>query len=164
MIKSLFKKALVAVNGSIYSEHALMYSFILAKQMHISLKVVFVVDTATINHLALSKLFIADEKDYYRDNLISDGEKYLKYVEELAKAKGVLVETELRKGSVWSEVVKAAKEYEADHIIIGGQEYKPAESIHRNVVSSTLSEIIASSHCSVLVVKQPEIETLFNYL
>ena len=59
MIKSLFKKAIVAVNGSKSSEHALMYSFIIAKQMQISLKVVFVVDTATINHLALSKFFIA---------------------------------------------------------------------------------------------------------
>lgn len=162
MLKALFKKIIVAVNGSESSTHALKYALILAKDLHLSVKVVYVVDTSSIKKLTLSKLFDADENDYYESALSSDGKRFLEYVLELAKKKGVRVETELRKGSVWLEIVKAAYEYHADHIIIGGHEIKPSDTLHKSVASTTLSEIIASSRCSVVVVKQSDIDQLFK--
>ena len=119
-------------------------------------------DTSSIKKLTLSKLFDADENEYYESALSSDGKRFLEYVQELAKKKGVRIETELRKGSVWLEIVKAADEYHADHIIIGGHEIKPTDTLHKSVASTTLSEIIASSRCSVVVVKQSDIDQLFK--
>ena len=162
MLKALFKKIIVAVNGSESSTHALKYALILAKDLHLSVKVVYVVDTSSIKKLTLSKLFDADENEYYESALSSDGKRFLEYVLDLAKKKGVRVETELRKGSVWLEIVKAADEYNADHIIIGGHEIKPSDTLHKSVASTTLSEIIANSRCSVVVVKQSDIDQLFK--
>lgn len=80
MIKPLVKNVLVAVNGSEASIHALMYGIILAKQQHINLKAVFVVDTATLKQLTLTKFFVADESENYEENLITDGNRDRKSV------------------------------------------------------------------------------------
>lgn len=164
MIKPLFKNILVAVNGSEASMHASLYGIILAKQMHVNLKAVFVVDTATLKQLTMTKFFVADESESYEANLVSDGEHYLKYITDLAKQKGVKIETELRKGAVWSEIITASDEFKADLILIGGREFHSYDSLRHNVVSESRSEIIASSRCSVLVVKNPELEQLFKLI
>jgi len=162
MIKPLFQNVLIAANGSESSLHASMYGILMAKQYHIKLKVVFVVDTATLRQLTLSKFFVADESDSYESNLCSDGDHYLKYVTDLARQKGIKIETELRKGAVWSEIIAAADEFKAGLILIGGKEIKSYDTLHRNVVSISRSEIIASAHCSVMVVREPQIEQLFK--
>ncbi|MCI6257871.1 MAG: universal stress protein [Treponema sp.] len=164
MIKPLVKNVLVAVNGSEASIHALMYGIILAKQQHINLKAVFVVDTATLKQLTLTKFFVADESENYEENLITDGKRCLQYAADLAKQKGVRIETEVRKGAVWAEVIKSADEYKSDLILIGGKEYRSYDSLRHNMVSVARSEIIASAHCSVLVVREPELENLFKHL
>lgn len=164
MIKPLVKNVLVAVNGSEASIHALMYGIILAKQQHINLKAVFVVDTATLKQLTLTKFFVADESENYEENLITDGNRCLLYAADLAKQKGVRIETEVRKGAVWAEVIKSADEYKSDLILIGGKEYRSYDSLRHNMVSVARSEIIASAHCSVLVVREPELENLFKHL
>ena len=164
MIKPLVKNVLVAVHGSEASIHALMYGIILAKQQHINLKAVFVVDTATLKQLTLTKFFVADESENYEENLITDGKRCLQYAADLAKQKGVRIETEVRKGAVWAEVIKSADEYKSDLILIGGKEYRSYDSLRHNMVSVARSEIIASAHCSVLVVREPELENLFKHL
>lgn len=162
MIKPLFQNVIVAVNGSESSMHASMYGILLAKQLHANLKAVYVVDTATLKQLTLTKFFVADESEGYESNLTSDGQHYLSYITDLAKQKGVKIETELRKGSVWSEIITAADEFKADLVLIGGREFKTYDSVRRNNVSASRSEIIANAHCSVLVVRKPEIEQLFK--
>lgn len=167
MNKPLFNRIVVAVNGSQTSIHAAMYGIIMAKTYHLDLKVVYVVDTATIKQLTLSKFFAADEREAYEANLTADGDRYLTYVGDLAKTKGVTAELELRKGAVWSEIITVADDYKADLILLGGKESDETyatggSTVHRNVVSASRSEIIASAHCSVLVVKQKDIEQLFK--
>ncbi len=164
MIKPLFKNVLVAVNGSEASVHASMYGIMLAKQLHVNLKAVFVVDTATLKQLTLTKFFVTDESEGYEANLVSDGEHYLQYIIDLAKQKGIKIETELRKGAVWSEIITASDEFKADLILIGGREFHSYDSLRHNVVSESRSDIIANSHCSVLVVKNPELEQLFKLM
>ncbi|MCR5290430.1 MAG: universal stress protein [Treponema sp.] len=162
MIKPLFQNILVAVNGSQTSIHAAMYGIMMAKQYHLNMKVVYVVDTATLKQLTLSKFFVADESADYESNLTDDGEHSLKYIGDLAKQKGVKIETEMRKGAVWSEIVTAAESFEANLILIGANEEKQYGVSHHNVVSVSRSEIIASASCSVLVVRQPKIEQMFK--
>ena len=60
MIKPLFQKVLVAYNGSKSSLHAVMYAILMAKCYKCHVKVVCVVDTATIKHLMLTKFVIED--------------------------------------------------------------------------------------------------------
>ena len=63
MIKPLFQNVLVLVNGSESSIHAVQYGILMSKLYHCNLKAVYVVDTATLKQLTLSKFFVADESD-----------------------------------------------------------------------------------------------------
>ena len=63
MSKPFLKNILAAVNGSQSSMQAVMYGIIMAKQYNLNLKIVYVVDTATVKFLASSNFFVAEEKD-----------------------------------------------------------------------------------------------------
>ncbi len=165
MIKPLFQKAVVAVNGSEQSLHAAMYGIMMASQYKIELEAVYVVDSATIKQLEMSKIFFAEEASHYVESLKKDGEKYLKYVENLAQQKKIHIATKLCSGAVWSEVLKAADEFCADLILLGGKEHGAAlmsSVVHHDKASAINSEIIGSAGCNVLVVREPEIDKLFK--
>ncbi len=166
MSKTLLKNIIVAVNGSQSSIQAAMYGILLAKQYHLSLKAVYVVDTATIKFLANSRFFVVEERVSYEESLCTDGGHYLEYVKNLAKTKGVTIETELRKGSVSAEVIAAADEYKADLILLGGRAEGgvaiSGTGARRNVAATARLEIVETARRPVLVVHKPEIETLFK--
>ena len=165
MIKPLFQKIVVAINGSDQSLHAAMYAILLAKQYKCSLKAVYVVDTATLKFLSMSKFFLKTESQKYEENLLDDGKKYLEQIVTFAKIKGVKVETELRKGSPWSEILHAADDFDADLILLGGKEHLASSlssEVARDRASSTNMDIIGSARCNVLVVRQKDIEKLFK--
>ena len=156
MIKPLFQKIVVAYSGSKTSLDTLMYAILMAKIYKCQVKVVAVVDTASIKYLTLQKFMVSQEGEAVAKNLENDGKKNLIYAMNFAKSKGVKIETELRKGSVWSEIVAAADEFKADLILIGGaKNLDHLSSLSRDLVSSQESEIIGSAHCSVMVVRDP---------
>ncbi len=161
MIKPLFQKIVVAVNGSESSLHAAMYGILLSKQYKCELKAIYVVDTSTLRQLTMSKIFLEEESSEYELQLEEDGKHYLSYLENLAKEKGVKIKTELKKGAIWSELIKAADEFEADLILVGGREQAVGSGLH-DTISRTNSEIVGSAPCNVLVVKMPQIEKLFK--
>ncbi len=160
MIKTLFKNVLVVVNSSEASIHAVQYGILLAKLYKCNVKVVYVVDTATIKRLTLTKFLVQDESEECEKRLIEDGERYLKYAENIAAAKGIKIETQIRKGSVCAEVVAAANEIEAELILLGA--FQKAASDSRDVISSSYRQILLEAHCSVLVVKEENIENLYK--
>lgn len=162
MIKPLFQRVLVAVNGSESSLHAAMYGIMMAKVYHCHLKAIYVVDTATIRQLTASKFLAQEESCETEADLTSDGDRNLTYITNLAKAKGVKIDAELRKGAVWSEIVTAADEYKADAILVGGRTHKETATIIHDETSLENRSIIGSANCSVIVVKEPFIEQLYK--
>ncbi len=164
---SLLKNIIVAVNGSESSMQAAMYAIMMAKQYSLNLKAVYVVDTATLKFLTSSNFLVSEEKDSYEADLRHDGKTYLEYVKNLAKSKGLEIQTELRDGSVWAEIIKAADEFSADMILLGGHEtkdkFKAMETApHRSVAATARSEIVNYAHCPVLVIHKPKIDALFK--
>ena len=165
MIKPLIQKIVVAVNGSERSIHAAMYGILLSKQYKCEIKAVYIVDTNTLRYLTMNRVFIEDESQKYEQRLVDDGKRYLSYIERIAKEKGVKVETELKKGAIWSEVIKTAEDFAADLILLGGKERAVSSSqasIQHDKISLTNAEIIGSATCNVLVVHKPDIEKLFK--
>ena len=77
MIKPIFQKVLVLINGSQASIHAAQYGMLMAKLYHCALKAVYVVDVATLKQLTLSKFFVAEESSEYESSLTADGNRYL---------------------------------------------------------------------------------------
>ena len=163
MIKSLFHNIIVAYNGSRSSLNAVMYSILMTKIYKCRVKVVYVVDTDSIKKLTLTKFLIKDEGHSLKGDLQLDADKDLAYVEKIAKSKGVKVETEVRHGAVWSEIIPAADEYKADLILLGGVENSSlSKMLKHGTIGIQDSEIIGSAHCSVMVVRHPQIEQLFR--
>jgi glutaredoxin len=79
---------------------------VMAKQYKCRLIAVYVVDTATLKELLLSRIFVEDESFEYEKSLLANGERYLNYIEELADRKGVGVEKVLRRGSIFASFLK----------------------------------------------------------
>lgn len=160
MIKPLFRNVLVVVNGSEPSINAVRYAVLMAKLYRCSVTATYVVDTATIRQLTLNKIFIEEESREYEQSLEENGRHYLAYVEEIGKAKGVKIETEMRRGAIWSEIVSSASEHRSDVILLGGTEREAGEQ--HEIMSSTFKSILLNARCSVLVVKEPMIEQLYK--
>ena len=160
MIKPLFQNVLVMVNGTEASIHAVKYAILMSKLYRCHVYAVYVVDTATIKQLTLNRIFIEEESREYEQSLEENGVRYLSYVEELGKAKSIKIETELRRGAIWSEVVAAADEKHIDAILMGGQESESAG--REEIISTTYKSVLLHARCSVLVVKEKMIEQLYK--
>jgi nucleotide-binding universal stress UspA family protein len=158
-MKPLISNIVVVITGSDASILAAKYAIVLSKLYRCRLSAVYVVDTATIRQLTLSKIFIQEESQEYEKSLEANGERYLSFVEELARAKGVKIEREIRRGAVYTEVLTAADERRADLIILGGWE---KERSARDIISHVHREIMVSAKCSVLLVKEPGIDQLYK--
>ncbi len=159
MIKPLFSNILVAITGSDASILAAKYAIIMAKLYRCQLSAVYVVDTATIRQLTLSKIFIQEESQEYEQSLEANGDRYLSFVDELAKAKNVKIEKDLRRGAVYTEILSAADEKGADLIVLGGWE---KDRSSRDIISHAHREIMVNAKCSVLLVKEPNIDQLYK--
>jgi len=159
-VKPLISNIVTGITGSNASILAAKYAIVLARLYRCRLTAVYVVDTATIKQLALSKIFIQEESIEYEKSLEANGERYLSFVEELAHAKGVKVEREIRKGAVCTEILSVADEKKADLIILGGWE---KDRSARDIISHSHREIMVQAKCSVLLVKEPEIDKIYKH-
>jgi nucleotide-binding universal stress UspA family protein len=108
----------------------------------------------------LNKFFVAEESKEYEASLTLDGKKYLQYVEDLAKSKGVKIETEIKNGSVWSETVSMAESMEADLILLGGFDSNTRDQ--KDILSTSYREILINAPCSVQLVREKMIDQLYK--
>lgn len=158
-MKPLISNIVVVVTGSDASILAAKYAIVMAKNYRCRLTAVYVVDTATIRQLTLSKIFIQEESQEYEKSLEANGERYLSFVEELARAKGVKAEREIRRGAVYTEILAVADEKKADLVVLGGWEKDRGA---RDIISHSHREIMVNAKCSVLLVKEPGIDQLYK--
>jgi len=159
MTAPFFNSIVVAINGSDASILAAKYAIVLAKSSNCRLSAVYVVDTATIRQLTLSKILIKEESQEYEKSLQVNGNRYLLFVEELAKAKNVSIEKEIRQGAVYTEILAAAEEKNADLILLGAWE---KDRNPRDIISHSHREIMIHAKCSVLLVKEPDIDKIYK--
>jgi nucleotide-binding universal stress UspA family protein len=158
-MKSLIQTVVVAVSGSEASVNAAKYGIMMARLLRLRLVGVYVVDTATLRELLLSKIFVEEESTEYEKSLEDNGRRYLNYVQDLAAKKGVQMEKIMRRGAISTEIVQTAEEMGADLILLG--RFEESKSIH-DVLSRQLREIVRNARCSVLVVKEPGIDAIFS--
>ncbi|MDR2517817.1 MAG: universal stress protein [Spirochaetaceae bacterium] len=159
MMKPLFSNIVAAITGSDASILAAKYAIVMAKIYRCHLTAVYVVDTATIRQLTLSKIFIQEESQEYEKSLEANGKRYLAFVEELARAKGVKIETEIRRGAVYTEILTAAEDKKADLIVLGGWEQHRSA---RDIISHAHREVMVNAKCSVLLVKEPNVDHIYK--
>jgi nucleotide-binding universal stress UspA family protein len=158
-MKPLISNIVTAVTGTDASILAAKYAIIMAKYYRCKLSAVYVVDTATIKQLTLSKIFIQEEGIEYEKSLEANGNRYLTFVEELANAKGVKLERILRRGAIYTEVLSVADEKKADLILLGGWE---KDTKTKDIIGTSHREIMANAKCSVMLVKEPSIDQIYK--
>jgi len=158
-MKPFINSIVTVVTGTDASILAAKYAIVMTKLYHCKLTAVYVVDTATIKQLTLSKIFIQEEGIEYEKSLEANGNRYLTFVDELARAKGVKLERIMRKGAIYTEILAAADEKKADMILLGGWE-KDTKS--RDIIGHSHREIMANAKCSVLLVKEPDIDQIYK--
>jgi len=160
-MKTLMQNLVVAVSGSDASINAAKYAIVLAKQYGCTLTAVYVVDTATLKQLVITKIFVEEESADYERSLEANGMRYLNYIRDLGAQKGVTVETVLKKGKIYSEIIQGAAARQANLIIPGGWERERKE---RDIISDSHREILLNARCSVLVAKEQDIEKIYDRL
>ena len=159
-MRELLQTVVVAVSGSEASINAAKYAIALARTYRSRVLAVYVVDTATLRELLLSRIFIEEESVDYEKSLEQNGHRYLNYVGELAAKKGVQVEMILRRGAISTEIVEVAEDNNAGLILLGGFEDKGL----RDALSRQHREIMKNARCSILIVKEPDMEMIFKKL
>jgi len=160
-MKPLISNIVTAVTGTDASILAAKYAIVMAKTYNCKLSAVYVVDTATIKQLTLSKIFLQEEGAEYEKSLEANGSRYLTFVEELASAKGVKIEKIMRRGAIYTEILAAADEKKADLILLGGWE---KDTKTKDIIGHSHREIMANAKCSVVLVKEPEIDQIYKHL
>lgn len=160
-MKKIISRILVAISGSEASIAAAKYAIVFAKQYDCLLSAVYVVDTATIHSLMLNRIFVKEEGDEYEHSLEANGLRYLAYIQELTEEKHVKVQTYLRKGGISTEIISLADEIDTDCIFLGGWE-KDRQSC--DIIQESQRQILMCAHCSVHIVKEPDIDSLYKNL
>ena len=138
-------KILVPVDGSAYSLKALETACDLAKAQAPA--------TLVITAVAV-QIPDLEEGVYIAEKMKAQAEIALAKAKEVAQGRGVPFEMFLATGaSPADEIVRAAKDQQADLIVIGS---RGLAGKTRSFLGSTASQVVTYSPCSVLVVKSQD--------
>lgn len=143
MTSKLFKKIVVATDGSDRNRAAIDEALRLGRECGSEVFALFVIESSTIES-AVSGGVTGDALTLMQ----SEAATALARVK--AKAAGVNLETVILEGKPAVEIVKYAKEQKVDLIVIGTQGKKGLE---RLLLGSVAENVIRSAPCRVLVVK-----------
>ena len=147
------ERMLVYIDGTEEAITAVEYSICLAKTYGASLTALYVVNTRALNDLVRSRIFLETEETEYTKDLEEDATRYLNHAKELARAKGVTVETVKTSGAVHSEIKKYVQEKDIDLLILG--ELSRIQS-RRDEFYNETERAMRSVECSVMIVKDED--------
>ena len=150
---SEISKILVYIDGTDTSITAAQYGICLAKAFNSRFYAMYVIDEKILNDLLRAKIFIKEEALDYEYDLEQDGKRYLKHVEEIARAKGLECETILVRGEVNVEVVKTLKEQAIDLLVMN--ELEEAAS-RRDTFFDEKERILRKCPCSLVIAKDED--------
>ncbi|WFO74657.1 universal stress protein [Desulfurococcaceae archaeon MEX13E-LK6-19] len=139
-----FSRILVAFDGSVYAKKALNIACALSLALGCRVRVVHVVDTTHVG-IMVSGIGIVLEK-----SLLEKGRSLIIEAKELAKKHGVDVEVSLRRGHPADEIIREAKEWKADLIIMGSRGLGGFEKLLLGSVSDSVARL---APCPVLIVR-----------
>jgi nucleotide-binding universal stress UspA family protein len=143
----VFHQVLVPTDGSENSVQAALLAYRIVRLCGAALTLVYVVDTAVLGEIAR---FSAHQQAEVRQELYENGRQYLDYLESLAAAEHLAVQSELREGIPFEEIVDAAGRLAADLIVMG---HVGRRGPRRILIGSVTERVIEFAHCPVLVVK-----------
>ncbi len=147
------RRVMVYLDGSEQSVTAAQYAICLCRAAGAELTALYVVNTRALGDLVKARIFLQEEQEEYRRDLDADADRYLNHVRNLARQKGLAIETVKVSGTVHQEVRRAVQEGEVDLLVIG--EVSTIRS-RRDELYNEADRAMRSVACSVLIVKDEE--------
>ncbi|MCZ7400416.1 MAG: universal stress protein [Candidatus Methanoperedens sp.] len=130
MASKLFKKILIATDGSEYTKNSVDYGIDLAKNTGAGLHAIYVVDTAAFAW--------------------QEGDEATKYVADKAQAEGLEVDRNTIEGHPADEIIKYAEKNSMSIIVMGTL---GKSGLDRFLLGSVAEKVVRNSKIPVLVVR-----------
>lgn len=141
----MFKKIMVAMDGSDMSKKAFETALLLAKEHESMLSLINVGKS-----LAIPQGMVIDSIDEVYDSMRKEGEGLLNKGKWMAESQGIPVDVHYVEGDPAAQIIKAAKDGHFQLIVIGSRGLGPFKEMMLGSVSHRVSQL---SHCPVLIVK-----------
>ncbi len=145
MPSKLYKKILIATDGSEYTKNAVEQGIELAKNTGAKLHAIYVVDTAAFASIPMDAAW---ESMY--ELLRQEGDEATKYVADKAEAEGLEVERNTVEGHPADEIIKYAEKNGISLIIMGTL---GKSGLDRFLLGSVAEKVVRTSKIPVLVVR-----------
>jgi nucleotide-binding universal stress UspA family protein len=142
-MSEIFKKILVATDGSENSLAAAEEAIKIARSMGSSVYAIYVVDTSV-----LSSASLGEGESFIYNSLKDEGKKAVDQIRSMAS--GVQVETQVIEGKPTSAITDFASENGIDLIVVGSQGKSKIEAL---LLGSVADRVLRTATCPVLVVK-----------
>jgi len=139
------KKILIPTDGSDYSIRASEYGLGIAKLLGAEILVVYVIDEVVLDQV--SKL---SQHDVVEAELKKDGQRYIKFVIDLAQKEGIKSGSLITEGRPFEQILHLAKEFNIDLIVMGTYGRRGTDRI---LLGSVAERVIEYSTCPVIVIK-----------
>lgn len=143
----LFKRILIATDGSKRTMSAVEEGLVLARQNKAKVYAVYVVDTVTFTSIPMD---VTWENMYQL--LKDEGEEAVRKVKEMAD-RDIDIETHVLEGNPAIEITKFARDNGVDLIVVGTL---GKSGIDRLLLGSTAEKVVRIAPCPVLVVKNTD--------
>src|SRR5512136_729601 len=140
----MFEKILVATDGSEHGYRAARVALDLGKISGGRVTAIYVADTVKTSHLPDDMLLFS-----IRELLLKEGKEALKQVEDLAKEKGVSLESVAVEGNPGSEIISYAESAGSDIIILGAV---GRTGLDKFLLGSVAEKVVRNSKIPVLTV------------
>ncbi|WP_456471829.1 universal stress protein [Methanocaldococcus sp.] len=142
----MYKRIVVPTDGSEVSMEAVNHAIHIAKKLNSEIYAIYVVDISPFVGLPMEGSW-----EMITEVLREEGEEILKKVKELGEKEGVEIKTKMLDGIPAEEIVRFAKEKNADLIVMGTT---GKTGLERILLGSVAERVIKTSPCPVLVVKK----------
>ena len=143
---SLYRKVLVAVDGSSCSEKAVKTAVDICARYEAELHTVFVISELVVDNF---KRLGKRQADEVMESLKDEGRKYFRDVRDTAKEVSVKVVEVIREGFPADEIVTYAKKIRADLIVMGTHGRRSGT---RPLIGGTADRVIHLAPCPILIV------------
>lgn len=150
MSQDLFRKILLVVDSTDATMAAGEFAFRLAQHFGSEVIAVDVVDTPSLEYLTRMRVLVSDEVREFERDLEETARRYLQYVTQIARSKGVLIQTQVDHGSLREVVLRVANESKADAIVMGAWS---SSATQKDPVSASRQLILEEAACPVIVVR-----------
>lgn len=147
------RKILVYIDGTEQSIAAAQYALCLSRASGAQLTFFYVINTKALDELLKVRIFLKEEQIEYEHDLEEDAQRYLNHVKELARSKGISVETRSTMGNPNQEIVKLVRDEGFDLLVIG--ELSRIRS-RRDEFFDETERAMRAVPCSVLIVKDED--------